>query len=110
MDGPRSLNPDQRLNVHLYWMPPSEYNRTDIEGALRGFGYNIKGADTEIDDRVVERTRAEEWPVNTSKNPYDSNVVFYNHVSSMAEMKDAMGTLVDHFSTFGDEYAVDSGR
>lgn len=28
----------QKLNVHLYWMPPTEYNRTDVDGALRDSG------------------------------------------------------------------------
>ena len=96
------------MNVHLYWMPPAEYNRTDIDGALRAFGYKLKGADTEIDESVVERTRAGEWELETAPNPYDSNTVFYRHVSSKAEIMDAMTVLVDHFETFGDAYHVAS--
>ncbi|WP_323677545.1 hypothetical protein [Halorubellus sp. PRR65] len=94
------------LNVHLYWMPPAEYNRTDIDGALRAFGYKLKGADGEIDNSVVERTRAGEWEVDMAPNPYDSNTVFYRHVSSKAEIMDAMDVLVDHFEMFGDAYHV----
>lgn len=95
-----------KLNVHLYWVTPAQYNRTDIDSALRAFGYKIKYADEAIDDRVVEQTRAGDWSVEMSENPYDSNIAFYKHVSSIADIEDAAETLVKHFSTFGEEYAI----
>lgn len=108
MNGPRAPVGDrtQKLNVHLYWMAPTDYNRTDVDGALRAFGYKVKYADESVDTRVVEKTRADDWPVDTSGNPYDSNTVFYNHVSSMAEIRATMDTLVDHFAEYGDNYAA----
>lgn len=110
MNGTRAPESDrtQVLNVHLYWMPPTEYGRTDIEGALRAFGYKIKYMDQDIEDRVAEQTRAGDWPLEMSGNTYDSNTVFYTHVSSLAEIEEIADTLVSHFSTFGDEYAADS--
>ncbi|MFD1600490.1 hypothetical protein [Halobellus rarus] len=105
MTGPASPSGNQKLNVHLYWMPPTEYDRTDIDGALRAFGYKIKNAATDKDTRVVEQTRAGDWAVEISNNPYDSNKVFYNHVSSRADIEDAVDTLVDHFATVGDVYS-----
>jgi hypothetical protein len=107
MDGP--LAPDNgqtlKLNVHLYWMPPEEYARRDVDGALRAFGYKIKHADPVIDDRVVEQTRTEGWSIETSGNPFDSNTVFYRHVGSVADIEATIETLVDHFAEFGGEYA-----
>ncbi|KAB1186620.1 MULTISPECIES: hypothetical protein [Haloferax] len=94
------------MNVHLYWMPPTEYGRTDIDGALRAFGYKIKHADRSIDTRVAEQTRAGDWSVEMSGNPYDKNTVFYRHVSSAAEIEETADILVRHFSEFGDEYAM----
>ncbi|WP_336001233.1 hypothetical protein [Halorientalis halophila] len=108
MKGPRAPDSNQRLNVHLYWMPPTEYNRTDVDGALRAFGYKVKGAQSASDDRVVEQTRAGDWSVETSENPYDSNIAFYDHVSSAEEIEDTLETLVRHFSEFGEAYAADS--
>lgn len=96
-----------RDGLHLYWMPPTEYGRTDVDGALRAFGYKIKHADQEIDDLVVEQTRSSDWSLETSGNPYDSNTVFYRHVSSAGEIAETTNTLVDHFSTFGSEYTAD---
>jgi len=96
----------RKLNVHLYWMPPEEYARTDIDGALRAFGYKIKNADPGTDDRVVEQTQKEDWSIETSGNPFDSNTVFYRHVSSVADIETTMEILVDHFAEFGDEYAT----
>lgn len=108
MNGARApdSDPTLTLNVHLYLMPPTEYGRTDIDGALRAFGYKIKYADQDIDDRVAEQTRAEDWSLDISGNPYDSNLVFYRHVSSVAEIEETADLLVDHFSEFGGEYAV----
>lgn len=110
MNGPRAPDSGQRLNVHLYWLPPTEYRRTDIDGALRAFGYKIKGADPDIDDWVTEQTRAHDWSLDTSDNPYDSNTVFYRHVSSLEEIEQTTETLVEHFSEFGDAYAADTRR
>lgn len=107
MNGPRAPEDGQtrRLNVHLYWMPPTEYGRTDVDGAVRGFGYKIKYADQAVDNRVVDRTRDGEWPLETSNNPYDSNTAFYRHVSSAADIEETADTLVSHFAEFGGEYA-----
>lgn len=99
-----------KLNVHLYWMPPTEYRRTDIDGALRAFGYKIKYADTDVDERVAERTQDENWSLETSSNPFDPNTVFYRHVSSKADIENAIDTLVEHFSRFGNEYAASSEK
>lgn len=97
---------NQRLNVHLYWMSPTEYGRTDIDGALRAFGYKIKDADQDVDNRVAKQTQTRDWSLETSGNPYDSSTVFYNHVSSAAEIEETAETLVEHFSEFGDEYTI----
>lgn len=104
MTGPAAPSGNQKLNVHLYWMPPTEYDRTDIDGALRAFGYKIKNAAADKDTCVVEQTRTGDWNVETSDNPYDSNKVFYNHVSSRADIEAAVDRLVEHFATLGDEY------
>jgi hypothetical protein len=106
MNGPQAPDSGQQLNVHLYWVPPTEYGRTDIDGALRAFGYKIKGADQDVDEGVVEQTRAADWPLITSSNPFDSNIAFYRHVNSVADISETVETLVDHFSTFGDEYSA----
>jgi hypothetical protein len=107
MTGPRAPDADRirKLNVHLYWMPPTEYGHTAFDGALRAFGYKIKYADPDTDDGVVERTRGGDWSLETSGNPYDSNAVFYSHVDSAAEIEGTANELVAHFSAFGDEYA-----
>lgn len=107
MEGPLVPENDQLLNVHLYWMPPTEYNRTDIDGALRAFGYKVKHGDEQVDRTVAEKTRKGDWGIKTSENPFDDNTVFYQHVSSVAEIEETMETLVDHFSTFGDDFRVD---
>jgi hypothetical protein len=108
MTGEQAPEADQTwgLNVHLYWVRPEQYERTDVDGALRAFGYKIKYADRDIDDRVVEQTRARDLPVETAENPYDSNIAFYSHVSSVAEIEETADILVDHFSEFGDKYAT----
>lgn len=105
MTGPRAPSGyTQKLNVHLYWMPPAEYNRTDINGALRAFGYKIKGADQTEDKRVAEQTRRGDWSIQMSGNPFDSNTVFYKHVSSVGEIRKMQSELVNHFDKFGQEY------
>lgn len=108
MSGPRARDMDQTwlLNVHLYWVDPAQYDRTDVDGALRAFGYKVKYASRDIDREVVQETRARDWSVDTSVNPYDSNIAFYKHVSSAAEMEETADTLVQHFGRFGDEYAA----
>lgn len=110
MSGPRAWDMDQtwQLNVHLYWVNPTQYDRTDVDGALRAFGYKVKYASEETDHKVVQETRARDWSLDMSSNPYDSNIAFYRHVSSAAEMEDTADTLVRHFGTFGDEYAASS--
>jgi len=108
--GPRARDMEQTwmLNVHLYWVDPAQYNRSDVDGALRAFGYKVKHASEDIDRKIVQETRANDWSLDTSTNPYDSNTVFYRHVSSAAEMEETADTLVQHFGTFGDEYAASS--
>jgi len=66
----------------------------------------VKHASEDIDRKIVQETRANDWSLDTSTNPYDSNTVFYRHVSSAAEMEETADTLVQHFGTFGDEYAA----
>ncbi len=107
MTGPAALDGDeQRLNVHLYWMPPTEYGRTNIDGALRAYGYKIKGGDKSVDTEVVEQTRAGDWSLRMSENPFDSNIAFYKHVSSSADIEETQSELVDHFAEFGDRYGT----
>jgi hypothetical protein len=112
MSGLRARDTDQtwQLNVHLYWVDPAQYDRTDVDGALRAFGYKVKHASEDIDREVVRETRAKNWSLDMSTNPYDSNIAFYKHVSSAAEMEETADTLVQHFRTFGDEYAVNSEK
>lgn len=108
LDGPQAPD-DQRqlLNVHLYWMSPTEYARPDIDGAVRAFGYKIKGADEATDRYIVEQTQRGDWSILTSENPYDSNITFYKHVSSRADIEETRAELVEHFNAFGAEYGRD---
>lgn len=106
MNGPNAPDSGQKLNVHLYWVSANEYGRRDIDGVIRALGYKIKEADPDIDTRVAEQTRADDWPVETADNPFDASTVFYRHVSSVSEIEETMDTLVDHFSEFGGEYAI----
>jgi len=110
MSGPRARDMDQtwQLNVHLYWVDPAQYDRTDVDGALRAFGYKVKYGSEDIDRNVVQETRACDWALEMSENPYGSNIAFYRHVSSAAEMEETADTLVQHLGTFGDEYAASS--
>jgi hypothetical protein len=112
MAGERAPDRDRtlKLNVHLYWLRPAEYDRTDIDGALRAFGYKVKYADRSIDDRIASETRASEFAVRSAENPYDANIAFYRHVSSAADIEETADALVDHFSTFGDQYAADGSE
>ena len=108
MEGPSAPdNRKQQLNVHLYWMSPTDYDRTDVDGALRAFGYKIKGADEAVDQAVVDRTREGDWSLSTSDNPFDSNTVFYKHIGSVDELEAAHAELVDHFATYGGQYSED---
>jgi hypothetical protein len=105
----RDRTPDgqqQRLNVHLYWVPPTDYGRRDVDGALRAFGYKIKGASTETDAEVV-RAMGDDWALDTASNPFDDNTVFYRHVSSTAEIEETTQAMIDHFETFGDRYITE---
>lgn len=104
MNGPDAPDGSQKLNVHLYWMEPNRYGRPDINGAVRAFGYKIKNANEAIDQEVQSATHNGEWPVETSENPYDANITFYRHVSSVPEIKEAEETLIEHFEKFGDKY------
>ncbi|WP_276260597.1 hypothetical protein [Haloglomus litoreum] len=98
-------NKQLKLNVHLYWVKPEQYNRDDIEeGALRGFGYKIKTASSEDEQRVKEQTR--DWDLETAQDPFGYRVIFYKHVSSIADIEDTSETLVEHFGEFGDEFGV----
>lgn len=104
----RDRTPDgqqQRLNVHLYWVRPTEYERRDVDGALRAFGYKIKGASTETDAEVV-RDMGDDWALDTAPNPFDDNTVFYRHVSSTAEIEETAQAMIDHVGAFGDRYIV----
>lgn len=107
LSGPLARDVDQtwQLNVHLYWVNPAQYDRTDVDGALRAFGYKVKYAPEELDREVVRETRAGDWSLDMSTNPFDSNIAFYRHVSSAAEIKETADTLVQHFGAFGDTYA-----
>jgi hypothetical protein len=106
MTGPRARDTDQtwKLNVHLYWVDPAQYDRTDVDGALRAFGYKVKYASEDIDRTVAQETRTRDWSLEMSENPFDSNIAYYRHVSSDAGMEETADTLVQHFSEFGDEY------
>lgn len=104
MNGPDAPNGSQKLNVHLYWMEPNRYSRPDINGAVRAFGYKIKSADVDIDQEVQSATHDDGWSIETSENPYDNNITFYRHVSSVPEIKETEKTLVEHFKEFGEQY------
>lgn len=105
----RDRTPDgqqQRLNVHLYWVPPTDYGRRDVDGALRAFGYKIKGASTETDAEVV-RAMGDDWALKTGPDPFSDNTVFYRHVSLTAEIEETAQAMINHFETFGDHYIVE---
>ncbi|WP_144922178.1 hypothetical protein [Halorubrum salsamenti] len=105
MEGPSApVDRTQRLNVHLYWMPPTEYDRTDVDGALRAFGYKVKGAPEDVDQEIVDRTQEGDWSLSTASNPFDSNTVFYKHIGSVDDLEAAQADLVDHFAAFGEKY------
>jgi len=104
MNGPDAPTGNQKLNVHLYWMEPNRYGRPDIDGAVRAFGYKIKNADENIDQKIRSDTHNGEWSIETSENPYDNNITFYRHVSSVPEIKETEETLVEHFEKFGEQY------
>lgn len=92
------------LNVHLYWYDPREYNRTDIDGAIRALGYKIKKI-SETDEQQVE-VETRDWPLRVSDNRFGSRTAFYRHVSSAAEITETGEHLVEHFSTFGHDYGA----
>lgn len=94
----------QKLNIHLYWVTPEQYNRPDVDGALRAFGYKIKNADSDAEERVVAQTR--DWELHTAADPFGRRTVFYGHVDSADELKQTGERLVEHFSTFGREFGV----
>lgn len=92
------------LNVHLYWYNPREYNRKDIDGAIRALGYKIKDVTKADEQRVVSETQ--NWSLRVSVNRYGSEKAFYRHVSSTDEIEETGEQLVEHFSTFGHEFGV----
>lgn len=92
------------LNVHLYWCDPKEYNRTDIDGALRALGYKIKNVAEMDEQKVMAETR--DWPIQTAENRFGGEMAFYRHVSSADEVEETGEQLVEHFSSFGDEYGM----
>jgi hypothetical protein len=104
----RKQSPDSdttlTLNVHLYWYDPREYNRTDIDGAIRALGYKIKNIPDGDQKQVVSETR--DWPLQVSANRFGSTKAFYRHVNAAEEIKETGEQLIDHFSTFGHEYGV----
>ena len=103
-DHPDENGDSRNLNVHLYWVDPAEYDRTDFEGTLRGFGYKIKGADRDVDERVARQTRDGGWELETAGNPFDSNLVFYRHVETASDLEETTETLLAHFAEFGDAW------
>jgi hypothetical protein len=92
------------LNVHLYWDDPRNYNRPDIDGALRALGYKIKNVAETDEQRVVSETR--DWPIQTAENRFGGEIAFYNDVGSADEIDETGDQLVEHFSAFGDEFGV----
>lgn len=107
VQGPND-NLSLKLNIHLYWCRPEQYNRTDIDGALRAFGYKIKNANSDDEERVVAQTH--DWDIHTAKNPFGSRIAFYRHVSSSEEIERTGETLVEHFKAFGSEFGVAKGQ
>lgn len=103
------LTPDgqrQRLNVHLYWASPTEYGRNDVDGALRAFGYKIKGGSTDADAEVV-REMGDDYGLDTGPGLFGSNTIFYRHVSSTEEIEETAQAMIEHFETFADHYVVE---
>ena len=93
-----------KLNVHLYWCNPSDYNRTDIDSALRALGYKIKNLSDTDEQQVVSETR--DWPIQVAENRFGGRKAFYRHVSSAGEIAETGEQLVEHFSAFIDKYGV----
>lgn len=100
----RENNTQLKLNVHLYWVDPRDYNRSDVDGVLRSLGYKIKNVSKDDEQRVQRKTR--ESSVQTAENRFGSKIAFYNHVSSAVEFEETGEKLVEHFSNFVEEYGV----
>lgn len=96
----------RRLNVHLYWASPSDYDRTDVDGALRAFGYKIKNSPDGVENRIARQTRGQDWDLSVTENPFGGSMAFYRHVSSAEELERTAETLVEHFRTYGPEYVT----
>jgi hypothetical protein len=92
------------LNVHLYWYNPREYNRKDIDGAIRALGYKIKNLSEADERRIVSKTS--DWSLRVSENRFGSRKAFYRHVSSTDDIEETAKQLIKHFSTFGHEFGV----
>lgn len=93
-----------RLNVHLYWVHPSEYNRPDIDGVVRAFGYKVKDSGG-VDDFVAEQTNLGDWTLNVAQDVFGSRHVFYRHLGSGSDAIDIQDELVHHFTEFADQWA-----
>lgn len=93
-----------KLNVHLYWVNPSDYNRTDVDGALRGLGYKIKNLAETDEQQVASESR--DWPIQVAEDPFGGGKVYYRHVSSSDEIVETGEQLVEHFSAFSHKYGV----
>lgn len=94
----------QKLNIHLYWVRPEQYNRSDIDGTLCGFGYKVKNSDSEAEEHIAVQTR--DWDLHTAEDPFGSRTVFYGHVDSAEDIRQIGENLVEHFSAFGSEFGV----
>lgn len=94
------------LNVHLYWCRPTQYNRTDIDGALRAFGYKIKNASDADNEHVAAKTR--DWSLQVAEDPFGSGSrkVFYKHVNSADDIDQVAAKIAEHFSQYGSVFGV----
>lgn len=107
MTGPEApAGENLQLDVHLYWLAPEEYGRTDVDGALHSLGYRVKNRDEEISRHVARQTRTGDWAVCASENPWGGEDDFHTHVGSPTDIDDATDRLVEHFAEFGDDFAA----
>ncbi|WP_174811907.1 hypothetical protein [Salinadaptatus halalkaliphilus] len=53
----------------------------------------------------MQQTQADDWPIEATSNPFDSNAAFYRHVNSTENIENNTEILVEHFSELGDAYA-----
>ncbi|ERG89393.1 MAG: hypothetical protein J07HX5_01551 [halophilic archaeon J07HX5] len=57
-----------------------------------------------MNKRVVDQTRSGDWSGQIIENPHDSNIAFYKHVGSIAQIQETQTELLEHFEQFGHEY------